>query len=68
MRFYVAHSLSKVPFRGALPRLRKALSVKTDMLTRRVLMEAIEACSSIRMCFTEILAKARRSPIVWRDA
>jgi hypothetical protein len=68
VRFYVAHSLSKVPFRKALPKLHKALSMESDTLTRRVLTEAVTACTSIRMCLREVLAKTRRLPVVWRDA
>ncbi|HJV02175.1 MAG TPA: hypothetical protein VJ752_16690 [Burkholderiaceae bacterium] len=68
VRFYVAHSLSKVPFRKALPQLRESILKETDTLTWRVLTDAISACSSIKMCFLEVLAKASRSPVVWRDA
>lgn len=68
VRFYVAHSLSKVPFRNARPKLQTALSVEPDSLTRRVLTEAITACSSIGACLREALAKTRRLPVAWRDA
>ncbi|MCP1585416.1 hypothetical protein [Pseudoxanthomonas mexicana] len=68
VRFYVAHSLSKVPFRKALLKLQKALSMESDSLTRRVLTEAVTACSSIMACLREIVAKNRRLPVVWRDA
>lgn len=68
VRFYVAHSLGKVPFRKALPQLRKALSAESDTLNRRVMTEAITSCSSIKRCFQEALAKARNLPVAWQDA
>jgi hypothetical protein len=68
VRFYCAHSLSKVPFRKALLSLEAALSQESDQLNVRVMRSAVVACSSFVQCAKEQVGKLTNVKVVWRDA
>ncbi len=68
VRFYCAHSLSKVPFRAAVPHLEACLTHETDQLNIKVIQGAIAACSSLTQCTKEKIAKLAKVPVPWRDA
>jgi len=68
VRFYVAYSLEKAPFRGALPFLKNALRIEPIELNIRVIASAIQACSSYKLCGREFMQKVMNNPIPWGSA
>ncbi|MDO8329118.1 MAG: hypothetical protein Q7T36_01440 [Fluviicoccus sp.] len=68
VRFYVAYSLGKVPFRSAHPYLNNALKQESSELNIRVLNEAIKVCSSLEKCSNEYLEKLMNKKVSWHDA
>ena len=63
VRFYIAYSLQKVPFKAALPYLQDALKSETDQLNIKVIRSAIERCSSFSACLIAKINKYKNKRV-----